>query len=364
MIYFTSFAISAFFFWFSQKKLRLRVPCLFLSVLILAFLAGVRDYSVGTDVNVYGLYAFQRASSYSSIFNLITNYNMDIEFGYAFIAFIVSRFSNNPHLFFFIIGIINYGLIAYAIYKYHGNISPWMAWMFFFFLFFSDTFNIMRQTLALAFFLVGFSYVQKRDYKKTVLFAIASILFHSSAILGVFIYFFYSYISKRKVNKKTLMEVFLIATVCTFLIPFVLPFLLKLGILPAMYSRYIGNTTMGIAVKPVLVRLIPLAVIFMFWDQLKSDDDIYFLLLMLLFDMLAVNLSTVNVVFERIGLYFGYFRIFAYSKLFRKGMISIKSNRLYLYMFFLLYCITLFTYQVIYIGGNQVFPYTSIILGI
>lgn len=366
MIYFVTFAISISLFGIGIrcKKLKLRRICLCLSVLILACLAGVRDYTVGTDIRLYGRYVFEIANSCSSIKEILFGKKMSIELGYAILAYITSRFVDTPHAFFFVVGLINYGLIAKAIYDYRDNISPTMAWTCFLFLYFPDTFNIMRQTLALAIFLFGVTYVRNKNYKMSIVILIVSILFHTSAVIGIFVYALYIYLrKKRDYSLKRTLEISFFTLVGIVMLPYMLPVLIKIGVLPAIYSRYLGNYGMGIAINSFIIRVIPLIIIVIYEKQFRKSEDFQFLLLMLIIDILVYNLTTVNNTFERVSLYFGYFRIYAYSKLVCRATISNQRNRIILGSALVVYCIVIFFYQIIIKGGNQIYPFTSNVLG-
>ena len=137
MIYFLVFFSSEFFYWrgVKCKNQYIRHIMLAAAVLILALMAGLRDYTVGTDVGVYGLYAFEKARQYESLWKLITNFTMSIEPGYAVIAYLSSRISSDPHVFFFLIGAIIYSLVAKAVYDFRNQINATMAWFLYLFLF-------------------------------------------------------------------------------------------------------------------------------------------------------------------------------------------------------------------------------------
>lgn len=365
MVYFFMFAISSVLFEFGIKTNPTKKIMILLSVLSLALLAGFRDFSIGTDVQIYGIYVFEDIKNYHSILELIFNNEMSIELGYAIIAYISWHISHNPHFFFFMVGLINYSLIALAICKYKDDISPTMSWIIFLCLYFSDTFNIMRQTLSLSVFLLGFNYLTNKDYIKVILCSFFAVLFHTTAIIGIIIYFIYYILNKPTFNpSKTAIIIICIAFGATIILPYILPVLINGGLLPEIYKRYLGEGTLRLSVNSVLIRLIPLFIIFIFRNNLKQQNDYYFLLLMLILDTLICNLATLNNTFERISLWFGYFRIFAYSKLVTSKVINRKKNRIILITFFLVYSIIIFYYQVILKGGNQIYPYTSEILGI
>lgn len=358
MAYYIVFLISIIFFGVVIKYRKFKFNGVIISVLLLAIMAGFRDYSIGTDVKVYALYAFANVRKYSSILDLIFHYNMDVEIGYAILAYIVGIFTDNPHFFLFIVGLLNYTLIAKAIYDNKDSISPRLAWMCFLFLFFSDTFNIMRQTIALAIVLYGMKYVREKKYKNMVIVLIIAILFHKTAIIGGIVYYLFIYLTLNtnySLNKTMIISC--ITLFFTISLPYIIPRLISFGILPNVYSRYLDFNTLGFAIKPFVLRIIPIIIILIFRKELKKDNEFQFLLLMLVIDMLTYNLVTINPTFERLSLYFGYFKIYIYAKFGCEKIIINKNNRILLTTFFIFYCLLIFEYQVVLNGANEIYPY-------
>lgn len=365
MIYLFMFALTCVTFGLGTKSHPTNYFLIFVSVLLLALLAGFRDFTIGTDIQLYGIYVFENVKNYNSIIDLVFNNTVNIELGYALVAYISSFLSPNPHFFFFLVGLINYSLIALAICKYNGSISPTMSWFLFLCLYFSDTFNIMRQTISLSIFLIGFDYLTNKDYKKVFFCAGFAILFHTTAIIGIIIYLIYYFLNKSSSNISNITFVFIsIAFVITLILPYIIPIMINIGFLPEIYNRYVGGGGLKLSLNSVIIRVIPLFIFLIFKNNLKKQNDYYFLLLMLILDIFVCNLSTVNATFERISLWFGYFRIFAYSKIVSQNITKRIQNRIILKIFLIIYGITIFYYQVIIMGGNQIFPYASEILGI
>jgi len=367
MIYLVVFGISMVCYGFGVKSKSSFARHIFLglSVFILALLAGFRDYTVGTDVRVYGLPVFNLASEPKSIIEFVTNYSMSIEPGYALIAYLSSRFSSSPHFFFFIVGLINYTLIAAAIYNNRESISPTMSWCLYLFLYFSDSLSIMRQSIALAIVFYGIQYIQRNDIKRSIIAIAIGVIFHRSAIIAVLVYGIYYFCRGRRfANGLRLTGYMCLLTFATLIFPRVFEILVNSGVLPEIYSRYLNGEALGIAVKPVLIRFVPILIVCVFWGRYKKSKNAEFLVIMLIADMILCNLVKVNPTFERIGLFFGYYRVFAYSQLLVPQVMKLKHNRYILTAFFLAYAIVLFVYQIVIMGGNQVVPYTSALLGI
>ena len=77
--YLFTFSISLYCCVIGEKQLKhgnkyIAKTMLFFAVLVVAILAGVRDYSIGTDIATYGNYEFAAALRSNNIFELIITY--------------------------------------------------------------------------------------------------------------------------------------------------------------------------------------------------------------------------------------------------------------------------------------------------
>lgn len=182
---------SCFFLYLSDKKKYKKTRTIFviIALLIPSVIAGIRDYTIGTDVLLYGNNWFERAISYESMYQyLMKAKEYSVGVGYAAINFIVSRFSSSPHMFYFVYELLQLTVLYAAIKPYKNKLSVAFAFLIYYFLFFNNSLNILRQAMAIV--LVLYSYRFARD-KKNVGFCVTIALaysFHSSAIVGLAIY--------------------------------------------------------------------------------------------------------------------------------------------------------------------------------
>ncbi len=80
------------------------------AVLPPVFLAGARDFTVGTDIRAYGNYVFTYARFSSNPITFMWR-KSDIEPFYKGLAAFVSRFTDNPHWFYFATALVICGCI-------------------------------------------------------------------------------------------------------------------------------------------------------------------------------------------------------------------------------------------------------------
>lgn len=117
-------------------------------------------------------------------FNLVSNY----EIGYKIYVALIKCFTNNYHIFIFITTIIDYYLLSVCFIRY----SPYPILSILLFLTYSGfqiQYDLLRNIKAILLFLFSIYYFEKNKKIIVVIFLIFEILFHSSAIIYIPIYF-------------------------------------------------------------------------------------------------------------------------------------------------------------------------------
>jgi hypothetical protein len=147
-------------------------------------LAGARDFSIGLDISAYGNYVFETACNYSN-FSRYMRTHREIESLYKVMAFLVSRFTDNAHWFYFVTALIICGFTMAGLWYYRRWCSITLGWACFLFLFYGDTLNTMRQCLALAIAFAAFPFFLEKKYLLFAVFHAAAILFHATGILAL-----------------------------------------------------------------------------------------------------------------------------------------------------------------------------------
>ena len=364
MIYYISFILSALLIHFGTKSKNEKVCIIYfvIAVLIPSVLAGCRDYVIGTDVQMYGLMVFNtaKASSHGLVPFLLLS---PVEVGFSALAYLCSRIFSNAHGFFFILGIINYGLIAKFIYDNKDRIVPGIAWLVFTCTYFGESFNTMRQSCAVAITLYGYKFIRDRKWFHYAICVGIAMLFHQTAIIAITLYFIYDFMKTRN---KWFNYVVIISAVLVAVLSYskILEFVVNTGLFTQRYSHYFVESAIGIRISSSIIRIIPMAIIMLFWPEFKkkNKDDTHYILMMLILDLILFNMVTMSEVLARVGMYMGIYRVYAYSSL--CSSVSLKNNRRFVYMFMIAYLFLLFTNQIVIHHGGEIYPYTSEILGI
>lgn len=229
-----------------KKKKNTHFFCLFVGLLIPALLAGLRDYTIGNDVLLYGNYWFEKAVSYTSLWDYLRKaVEYSIGPGYAFINYISSLISNDAHFFYFIYALLQMIVLYYAVKDYEKLISIPFAFFVYFFTYYNSSLNILRQIMAILLVLLSYKYVFNRKLFRFLLCILLAASFHMSAIIGIVLYplNWAIHTDLRKIWKLAVV-VGSILLVVTY--KYVLDYILGLGwAFFSKYTHYLGDENGG-----------------------------------------------------------------------------------------------------------------------
>ncbi|SEL03070.1 EpsG family protein [Ruminococcus albus] len=246
-LYLTVFTLTCFFTYKAEKKIdlhintkkksakRLAILYSFIALFVPSLLAGMRADTVGKDVLEYAIRTFDLAntSSFIETFKLTTE-----PFGYALLAYITSLFADDAGAFLFtsqVMVIVPIYLIAY---KYRSVTPMWQTMLAYMFLFYNNSFNVMKQSVSAVFILLFYIYMNEQKYRKMLACFIVAFSFHFSAVFGLVFIFIVKFLNGKK-NKET--KITFIVTVILMLVNLrsISRLLLALSLLPEKYAKNI-----------------------------------------------------------------------------------------------------------------------------
>lgn len=365
--YFIAFGISIIICVFGEKFRNkssfFSYLCYTLSVFTIAVLAALRNLDIGTDIQTYVIWEFEDAISSTSLIDFVVDKVGVMEPLYLFITYFVACFTDNVHWLLLVIGIITYGFIMAGLCKYSNIISVSIGWICFLFLFYGDTLNLIRQSIAMSIVFWGFHFVLKNSESKFWVTFLVSFLIHNSTIVFVSIYLLLKILKKRN-SVLTNLGIVLCLCLVVFNYQILLELLMNIGILPIKFTRYIAYG-FTYSINQVILRLPFILFILVFYKQFvffdkstnKGEGALY--LLLLIFDLVLCQLRGILPALYRVSLYFGMFKMIAYSRIY-----FITNNKLFMGTVLLMFLIIVWIYQNVIQGNNEIYPYTSSLLGI
>lgn len=196
VLYICIFSVATVFFYFSSisKNKYNKYLLALVGILVLSFFAASRSDEIGKDIQGYVLPAFEIAKSSTSFNNFLdlgrlfsdTTTANSKELSYLALVYFSSRFANNDWLLLFLLQFLTVMPVYLAAEQFSKKfkISVPFFMLLYMFLFYLNSFNVMRQSMACAFFLLGYSY-QGTSRVKMFLSYLIAILFHRMAFLAI-----------------------------------------------------------------------------------------------------------------------------------------------------------------------------------
>lgn len=309
------------------------------SFFIMGIILAFRGNNVGEDTNHFlNVFLCVKNISWKTIFtsgidvvyNTVYNVDLSMEVGYILFNKIISIFTNNGQWILFFSSFIMCLLIAKFIYDNTNNVFI-STYIFMCESIYMNSFNLMRQLLALSIGIQCYTFLKKNNYRKSILLILIAFLFHKSAIvLFVLIPLFWI-----KNNKKAIKYVVFFSVLINFSIPIIYKILYKF--IP-LYAFYLKNNYWQTSIDGrILLWFIEIIICF-FIIKNNINDKESFIITSCTIIHIALQFMGLNIVmFERLSLYFSIFLIFLFPYFSR----YIKGNYKIIYKLFIMAILTI-----------------------
>ena len=241
VLYLFVFLLTCYFTYMADKKLdigRKRLAFYFslAAVIIPSLLAGVRDDTVGKDVLQYAVRTFNYAEM-STSFEQMRSLSKE-PIGYTLLAYITSRFFKDTGAFLFASQLFVAAPVYIAAYKTRKKRPMWLTMCSYMFLFYNNSFNIMKQSVSSAFILLCYCYIKEKKYVKAAICFGIAFSFHFSAVFGLLFILLARFVKNKNDKKSKIMLAALFVFVMIFLKDISM-FLINNSFLPEKYTRNI-----------------------------------------------------------------------------------------------------------------------------
>ncbi|MBQ3470523.1 EpsG family protein [Candidatus Saccharibacteria bacterium] len=247
VFYVFSFLISAILYNFYCKHNR--KIFLFVAALIPILIGGLR-FNVGTDYSSYYNY-YMHGSFVDPGFYLISS---------------IARMFDNCQVMFFIYNALTLLFVFLGIGNMKKECRP-IAYLCFLFLFFTTSFNAMRQMLAVSIVFFSYKYAMNKKILSFVILTLIASLFHITAIFGLIIYPLLR-IKRRAIKVAASVAVLCVAIGCQGVIGGIS----ELSAFEhfSMYQNYNGS---GFSNASFFFELLVLAYLASFYRQIAKKDE-------------------------------------------------------------------------------------------
>ncbi len=359
IIYLLSFFLS-YLILISSERVRtkcIRLVMILVALLIPSVLAGLRDYSIGTDISVYGNIWFQNAIQSKDIFTYLKwASSSDIGIVYAILNYIVSVFTTDPHWFYFTLSFITIGFTYKTAIDNKDLVNVPFSMLVYYLLFYNQSLNLLRQSLAMVFVACTFKYLRTKNLGMIGLFSVLAVLTHSSAIIVVAIIATYFSVNS---NYKTIAKISIIAAsfISVLFLNQLIELLVHLKFLTSRYESYLSVYQRGGGYVRLFLLCIPYLLLMITCN--KKNQNVhrsltYYLIMATFLSFLAFRMTYLS----RIAYYFDIFLIITIPFIDMNSNLkirikSIELNRIILIIMVFAYWV----YVYVYTNSGNTIPY-------
>lgn len=249
----------------------------FCLIFSLALLASLRSKTVGYDFMFYCYNDFRNAINSESLYEAITSVRN--EWAYTSVLYLASLVSSSVHSAMFFISFVTVGMSYVACLRMERYVPSWLLFAFFLSLHYVESFNLIRQTMAISASLLAFTFYKNRwGGWRFLLISIIAIGFHKTAMIPTAIFIVANVIGSMP-EKKGKRYVLLFALGCIVLLIGLVSILQLLSSVHGFekYATY-GDTKGGTESwrKPAMSKLIlTLMLICMFFQAMARKWQLY-----------------------------------------------------------------------------------------
>ena len=355
MIYLMAY-IGAVFFAHSARvdKNKKRAICEYIfSGFILVMLATLRGGNVGIDIDVYVQRFYDKALTTQNLFVYLKTFSN--EHLYMILTFLAAKLGS-IQIVHFLNELVIVTMVYLAIWEEREDIYCDVAVAVFSLVFYGQTLNTVRQNMAMAVVLYGFTQLQKGKRLRFYLLVLLATGFHSSAIIAVALDLLYT-VSKLNWAKKVRVVFALLAILASvFYAPLCKTIVSAMSFLPQRYisDKYLFREEYNISSCGLGLWGLAFIASLVYLYQKKKDAEFWFYIqtLCLCSVFVAANALFVN----RIFWYFEYTTILFYSK---KNFMPISKRIQYVeYGFMVGVMLLYFGILEIFLNIGGIYPYT------
>lgn len=347
-----------------------------LALILPCVLAGFRELSVGTDTGKYVLNYYRVAPEFESFhdYKVFINDNfLSNDTLYMLLSYIFGKMGIPFSVLLFIFELLIIVPTYFSIKNFSKKDSNIMAGMMFFYLMmYNLSLNMVRQSIAIAFALLGFSILvrsgtnsSRKDLIKSIVLLFVAIGFHDSAIIMLPIYILYKFYSDKRINRKLKISTsVIIGTLCIIGLVFHYPILIMIGesgIYPKALLYLERHYTFDINYLGTLLNILLLAIVYFNRKNFaKKNINSQFLILLAFMNLSIGFIGTFITYSQRIAYYMLFILMLDISPLLSfdkiKDILSMRKE----YLYFLSLCVITILHWIIVIAvnnGNETLPY-------
>lgn len=305
-------------------------------------------YNVGTDYRNYvDLYKIYSNLSIQETFSS----NLEIFF---LIIIKMSYFFNDYQMMFAIFSFLTVLILYRVIYEYKEKLSLGFMFFLYLFLYYTTSFNIIRQALAVVIVAYSYKFILNREFKKFLITILIASMFHATALFFIPCYFVNLSNVKRKKIIRSIYLICLILIVANYNI--IINLISNIG----MFEKYeLYSIAQDSANMEFIINSIILFVILLFRKFLvKYDERNELFIFFSIVNTILLFTGYFSPFVKRIAMYFGISNIFLLASL--PHITKNKQQKLFVYVLIIFYAILMFIFTVYVFKQGNIIPYNTI----
>lgn len=351
------------------QKANDRWPAIFwglslLAVLLLTMVAGCRDFSVGTDIHVYGLDTFNTAKS--SLDDFWGGFQRTRrEFLFYAINYVAACFSDSLNASLFLQSLIIHLFALSGMKRYMGIAPLWCSMLMFELYFYAIMLNMMAQGIACVFLFWSLKFLEERKLKQLMLCMFVCFFFHKTSLFAYCALLFFYWVLGKDVKRQSKYLLFL-AIGCATTVALFAVLMKLLTNIPAfaIYQAYANGFFSGLSPLDVGLRFFFLGILLALHYKCSLRTDLFnYTMLFLIVDICAQFLGLYVFFTTRFGLYFFLCEIPLFLASIKSSQATIATKYILnttTIILFICYCVKSY-----YINNwHDTYPYKSEILDI
>lgn len=287
---------------YKSEEKRNRILGIFFSILIPSVFAGIR-FRVGTDYsNYYNIFLALQKIDFVDVFDEL---NISSDLGFYLMAKIFLYFLEIETIY-GLYAFVIVSIFVYTILSQYKQYNLTLSYLFFLFIFFSTSLNILRQCVAVVIIFYSLKYIFCNNLYKFLLFIALSAMIHSSAIIVLPLYFMWNHKQNRCVDIRF---IFIVSLVGIYLWQTILKELNSFGYF-TQYSNYMKDVEVESNNITFYIKFLITLLTLYFKKYIYSKDfRIQLFVAMYIIGTMADFLGFFSPYIKRIGLYYSFSEI-------------------------------------------------------
>lgn len=372
-IYLVYYGVSAYFAWLAFKTSDKRKIWLYsmISIALPVILAGLRDYSIGIDVENYRSMAryWYGAVRRDSLYEYLAYYHRtgSGEYLFALLIGLVESTTSNFHLFLMLCHLIVVTGVYIGAFRHRDIVNPALVLVLFYLFFFSHSLNIIRQYMAMALIFAVLKDLENGKYLRYIVTVLVASMIHITALIAlgallihVVLYGYYCIPlrGKKIVPKMNARVIFTLAGLQILVASFrpVARLLYRIGLFPERYSYYLYPQGLSPALIVMGLLVVELVVVLFCRGLMRNKTS--------MFAFFAVSSGCYLILQELTGIISFGKRIAGYYSLCNLVTIALIANsvknrkaRMMANTGIVLIALAYWLYIYIYRNASETFPY-------